>query len=143
MSTIVVKVGGPSLASTESIRLVAKRIIKERQCGHDVVVVCSAMGRKSKELVELAAEITDEPSKREMDILLSASSQVTAALFTMALQEQEQDAVAWTGVQAGIVTDGVYRHARIECVDKQRYIDTLQQGKLLLLVCKEPISLEK
>lgn len=133
MSSIVVKVGGPSVATTERIQQVAKRIIKERESGKDIVVVCSGMGRKHKELVHLAAEITDDPSKREMDILLSTSSQVTSALFAMALQEEGQPAIVWTGAQAGVLTDAVHRHARIESVDKERYVKAFAKGEIVVV----------
>ena len=102
MGSVVYKVGGPSVATVERIQEVAQRIIKERKQGLDVVVVCSAMGRTHKELINMARELSEEPAKREVDLLLSTSSQLTSALFAIALQEAGQPAVAWTGEQAGI-----------------------------------------
>lgn len=140
MNRIVIKVGGPSLATPEGVESVAKRVVEERKSGKQIVVVCSAMGRKHKDLIHLASELTDEPSKREMDLLLSTSSQVTTALFTMALQEQGQAAVAWTGAQAGIVTDSVHRQARIEQVEKQRYLDAFEDGKIIVVAGMQGID---
>lgn len=133
MTSVVIKVGGPSLATIEGIQKVAKRIIELRKTGKDIVVVCSAMGRKNQELKDLAQELTDHPSKRELDLLLSTSSQVTSALLTLALQEEGYEAVAWTGGQAGIVTDSVHRQARIEQVDKQRYGDAFAKGQIVVV----------
>lgn len=129
----MIKVGGPSLATIECIQQVAKRIIELRKTGKDIVVVCSAMGRKNQELKDLAQQLTDRPSKRELDLLLSTSSQVTSALFTLALQEEGYGAVAWTGGQAGIVTDSVHRQARIEQVDKQRYAEAFDKGQIVVV----------
>lgn len=140
MNRIVVKVGGPSLATPEGIQSVAKRILEERKSGKQVVVVCSARGRKQRELINLAGEVTDNPSKREMDLLISTSSQVTSALFAMALQDLGQPAVAWTGAQAGIVTDDVHRQARIEEVEKQRYLDAFEDGKIVVVAGMQGIG---
>jgi len=140
MNRIVVKVGGPSLATPEGIQSVAKRILEERKSGKQVVVVCSARGRKQRELINLAGEVADDPSKREMDLLISTSSQVTSALFAMALQDLGQPAVAWTGAQAGIVTDDVHRQARIEEVEKQRYLDAFEDGKIVVVAGMQGIG---
>lgn len=133
MGSVVYKVGGPSVATVERIQEVAQRIIKERKQGVDVVVVCSAMGRTHKELINMARELSEEPAKREMDLLLSTSSQLTSALFAIALQEAGQLAVAWTGEQAGIVTDSIHRHARIERVETERYFNAFEQGQIVVV----------
>lgn len=86
MGLIVQKFGGTSVGSTEKIRNAAERVIAEREAGHDVVVVVSAMGKSTDVLVDLAEELTDHPSKREMDMLLATGEQVTISLLTMALQ---------------------------------------------------------
>ena len=133
MGSVVYKVGGPSVATVERIQEVAQRIIKERKQGLDVVVVCSAMGRTHKELINMARELSEEPAKREVDLLLSTSSQLTSALFAIALQEAGQPAVAWTGEQAGIVTDAIHRQARIERVETERYFNAFEQGQIVVV----------
>lgn len=140
MSSIVLKVGGPSVATAERIQEVTKRIISERESCKNVVVVCSAMGRTHKDLIRLAAELSDNPSKREMDILLSTSSQITSALFTMALQEAGQPAVAWTAGQSGVITDSMHRQARIDYVDQERYLAAFDRGEVVVVAGMQGID---
>ena len=102
MSIIVQKFGGTSVGSVERIQNVASRIIEEKERGNDVVVVVSAMGKTTDTLVGLAREITSQPSKREMDMLLSTGEQVTISLLTMALIQSGHDSISFTGWQAGI-----------------------------------------
>ncbi|MEC3836832.1 aspartate kinase, partial [Bacillus licheniformis] len=92
MGLIVQKFGGTSVGSVEKILNVANRVIEEKQRGHDVVVVVSAMGKSTDSLVALAKEITEQPSSREMDMLLTTGEQVTISLLTMALQNKGYDA---------------------------------------------------
>lgn len=105
MGLIVQKFGGTSVGSVEKIQNAANRAIAEKQKGHQVVVVVSAMGKSTDELVSLAKAISDQPSKREMDMLLATGEQVTISLLSMALQEKGYDAVSYTGWQAGIRTE--------------------------------------
>jgi aspartate kinase len=97
LSTIVQKFGGTSVGSTERMKLIANRIVEEKKKGHDIVVVVSAMGKTTDTLVQLAREISSNPSKREMDMLLSTGEQVSISLLTMALQEQGVEAISFTG----------------------------------------------
>jgi len=127
------KFGGTSVGNTERIRNVAKRILGETAKGHEIVVVVSAMGKTTDELLRLAEDLSSEPSKREMDMLLSTGEQVTTALLTMALQHMGQDAVSFTGWQARIETEPVHRNARIEHIDTTRMEQALMDGKVAVV----------
>jgi len=133
MSRKVMKFGGTSVGNTERIRNVAKRIVVETSKGHEIVVVVSAMGKSTDELVRRAEDITSAPSKREMDMLLSTGEQVTIALLSMALHQLGQDTVSYTGWQAGIITESVHGNARIEHVDTKRLEEALAQGKVIIV----------
>ena len=113
MGIIVQKFGGTSVANVERILNVAACVKEETDRGNNVVVVVSAMGKSTDTLVRLAKEISAQPNKREMDMLLSTGEQVTIALLSMALNQQGLDAVSFTGWQAGIVTEPVHGNARI------------------------------
>ena len=110
---IVQKFGGTSVADTDKIKNVAKAIIKEKEMGHDIVVVVSAMGHTTDYLVKMAKEISENPSSREMDMLLSTGEGVSIALLAMALQAQGCPAVSMNAIQVGIMTEKVHSKARI------------------------------
>ncbi len=133
MSLIVQKYGGTSVANTERIANVAKRVIRFRQEGHDVVVVVSALSGETNRLIELAKEITETPDKREMDVLLSTGEQVTIALLAMTFKEAGQEAVSYTGNQVRITTDDSYGKARIVSIDKENIQADLKQGKVVVV----------
>ncbi|OLP66027.1 Aspartokinase 2 [Bacillus pumilus] len=133
MGLIVQKFGGTSVGTTEKIQRVAERIIAERKAGHDVVVVVSAMGKSTDVLVDLAKELTDHPSKREMDMLLTTGEQVTISLLTMALQAKGFDAISFTGWQAGMKTENVHGNARIVDIDETRIREELNAGKVVVV----------
>ncbi|MHA7137945.1 aspartate kinase [Rossellomorea arthrocnemi] len=134
MSTVVVqKFGGTSVGSTERIKRMADRVIQEKEKGHDVVVVVSAMGKTTDALVKLVSDITSEPSKREMDMLLSTGEQVTISLLSMALQQQGMEAISFTGWQAGIQTDSVLGNAHIQSIDTKRIRNELDHGKVVVV----------
>ncbi|MEC1411398.1 aspartate kinase [Bacillus safensis] len=133
MGLIVQKFGGTSVGSTEKIRKAAERVIAEREAGHDVVVVVSAMGKSTDVLVELAKELTDDPSKREMDMLLATGEQVTISLLAMALQRRGYDAISFTGWQAGMKTEHVHGNARIVDIDESRIKEELSAGKVVVV----------
>ncbi|NQD53643.1 aspartate kinase, partial [Bacillus altitudinis] len=132
MGLIVQKFGGTSVGSTEKIRNVAERVIAEREAGNDVVVVVSAMGKSTDVLVDLAKELTDDPSKREMDMLLTTGEQVTISLLAMALQAKGYDAISFTGWQAGMKTEKVHGNARIVDIDEVRIKEELSAGKVVV-----------
>ncbi|MFE0301949.1 aspartate kinase [Bacillus altitudinis] len=133
MGLIVQKFGGTSVGSTEKIRNVAERVIAEREAGNDVVVVVSAMGKSTDVLVDLAKELTDDPSKREMDMLLTTGEQVTISLLAMALQAKGYDAISFTGWQAGMKTEKVHGNARIVDIDEARIQEELSAGKVVVV----------
>ncbi|MGS0905850.1 aspartate kinase [Bacillus altitudinis] len=133
MGLIVQKFGGTSVGSTEKIRNAAERVIAEREAGNDVVVVVSAMGKSTDVLVDLAKELTDDPSKREMDMLLATGEQVTISLLSMALQARGYDAISFTGWQAGMKTEHVHGNARIVDIDESRIKEELSAGKVVVV----------
>lgn len=140
MASIVLKFGGPAIASTEQIQEVAKIAIAKKELGYDVVVVTAAMGRTAKDLAKMVRGISDDASKREMDVLLSTSSQLASALFAIALQEASYDAVSLTGWQAGVQTDGKHFHARIDHIDVCRMKEHLIQGQIVVVAGEQGIS---
>ncbi len=133
MNVIVQKYGGSSLADALKIKSVARRIIKAREKGDRVVVVASAMGDTTDELVELALQITDQPDKREMDCLLSTGELVSCALLAMALKSMGYPAVSLSGAQAGIITEKAYGAARILRVDPARIQRELEAGHIVIV----------
>lgn len=143
MGSIVLKFGGPATASTERIQEVAKKVIAEKERGFDVVVVTAAMGRTTKDLTRMARELSDDVSKRELDVLLSTSSQLTSALFAMALIESGYDAVSLTGWQAGVQTDAVHHNARIENINVKRIEEHFVQGKIVVVAGEQGIDEEQ
>jgi aspartate kinase len=130
---IVQKFGGTSVGSVERIQNVASRVIEEVNNGNKVVVVVSAMGKTTDELVHLAKQISKNPSKRELDMLLTTGEQVSIALLTMALKEKGYDAVSLTGWQAGIETEAIHGNARIMNIDTTRIHKYLNEGKIVVV----------
>ncbi|HWI47344.1 MAG TPA: aspartate kinase [Rummeliibacillus sp.] len=133
MSTLVVKFGGTSVATTERIMHVAQRIQREKQNGYNLVVVVSAMGKTTDQLVDMAHEISESPSKREMDVLLTTGEQVTISLLSMALHKLGIEAQSFTGWQAGIVTEHVPSNARIEDIAPKAVKEALDAGKVCVV----------
>ncbi|WP_243386123.1 aspartate kinase [Bacillus kexueae] len=140
MGLIVQKFGGTSVGSVERIQNVAKRVIMEKESGHDVVVVVSAMGKTTDQLVSLANELSSKPSKREMDMLLTTGEQVTIALLSMALYEMGHEAISFTGWQAGMMTESVHGNARITNIQTERIQEQLEQGKIVVVAGFQGIS---
>jgi aspartate kinase len=133
MALIVQKFGGTSVGSVERIINVAERVKAETNLGNQVVVVVSAMGKSTDQLVNLAKEISGQPNKRDMDMLLSTGEQVTIALLSMALNEQELPAVSFTGWQAGIVTEPIHGNARITTINSEAVKKQLADGKVVIV----------
>jgi aspartate kinase len=131
-SLIVQKFGGTSVATAEKILAAAKRIVNAKRAGHQVVVVVSARGHKTDELIELAREITDDPPAREMDMLLSTGEQESVALLAMAVQKLGEQAISMTGGQIGIVTDSTHTKARIKSISTERMRRALAAGKVVI-----------
>lgn len=132
VSLIVQKFGGSSVATSEKILAAARRTIQAQEQGHQVVVVVSARGDKTDELIELARQITQQPPAREMDMLLSTGEQESVALLAMAIQELGKKAVSMTGAQIGIVTDSTYTKARIRSISTERIRRALDDGKIVV-----------
>ncbi|RNF40900.1 aspartate kinase [Planococcus salinus] len=128
METVVMKFGGTSVATPEKIIGVAERAISEKEKGNRVVIVVSAMGKTTDTLQALADEITANPSKREMDMLLATGEQVTISLLAMAFKTLGHEALSFTGWQAGIETESVPRNARIEHIHTERLEQALSEG---------------
>ncbi|OKH18300.1 aspartate kinase [[Limnothrix rosea] IAM M-220] len=140
MAMIVQKYGGTSVGSVERIQAVAKRIYQRAQAGNRLVVVVSAMGKTTDTLVQLANEISANPSRREMDMLLSTGEQVSISLLSMALQELGQPAVSLTGAQVGIVTEAEHSRARILEIKTNRLEKHLRQGQVIIVAGFQGVS---
>ncbi len=140
MSLVVQKYGGTSVGSVERIQAVAQRVKKTAQSGNSVVVVVSAMGKTTDTLVQLANAISSNPSRREMDMLLSTGEQVSIALLCMALQEVGQPAISMTGAQVGIVTEAHHSRARILKIQTERLERHLNEGKVVVVAGFQGIS---
>ncbi|WP_018664923.1 aspartate kinase [Heyndrickxia acidiproducens] len=133
MGIIVQKFGGTSVGSVERIRNTVNRIIEEKNKGNKVVVVVSAMGKTTDQLVSLADELSSYPAKREMDMLLSTGEQVTISLVAMALIDKGYEAVSYTGWQAGIVTEAVHTNARILDIHPEKIRSHLDKGQIVIV----------
>jgi len=133
MGLIVQKFGGTSVATPERIHAAARRAVAAKEAGNQVVVVVSAMGDTTDDLIELAKQVCKNPPKREMDQLLATGEQVTIALMAMALHDQGHDAISFTGGQIGLVTDSAFSKARIQSINKQRIFEQLNSGKIVII----------
>jgi len=133
LSLIVQKFGGSSVADAESIKRVAKRIVETRKAGNDVVVVVSAMGDTTDELLDLANEVVPVPSGRELDMLLTAGERISMALLAMAIKGLGVDARSYTGSQAGMITDAQHGSARIVAVSPRRVREALDDGAVAIV----------
>jgi aspartate kinase len=145
MGLVVQKFGGTSVGSPERIRAVARRIAGERARGSDLVVVVSAMGHTTDELLELASAVTGAPERprrhaRELDMLLSAGERISMALLAMALCEMGEEAVSLTGSQAAIITDDRHGEARIAEIRGDRVRDVLAAGKVAIVAGFQGVS---
>lgn len=133
MALYVQKFGGTSVGTTERIEAVADRVIATRKAGHDVVVVVSAMSGETNRLLELANALDEQPSPREMDVLLSTGEQVTIALLSIALQKRGCKARSFTGGQVRILTDEAHTRARIKEIDDKNIRHELAQGNVVVV----------
>lgn len=133
MALIVQKYGGSSLESAERIRAVAERIVATRKAGNDVVVVCSAMGDTTDELLDLAARVNPNPPLREMDMLLTAGERISNSLVAMAVASHGVDVQSFTGSQAGVITTERHGNARIVEVTPGRVQEAVSEGKIAIV----------
>lgn len=140
---MVMKFGGTSVADADRIRRVAQRAVAAREAGHGVVVVASAMGKSTDQLIQLAHEVSSAPSRREMDMLLSTGERISCALLAMAIHDLGHDAVSLTGSQAGIVTDNAHTNAKIVEIRAHRIHEALDTGQIVLVAGFQGVSLER
>ncbi len=140
MPTIVQKYGGTSVEGAERIKNVARRIVAAHDAGNKVVVVVSAMGDSTDELLKMAHQISAAPPERELDMLLSTGERVSVALLAMAIHELGRTAISLSGNQAGIQTNTVHTRARITGVETGRLIEELESGKIVLVAGFQGVS---
>ena len=133
MSLIVQKYGGSSVANADRIKNVANRIVNTKKQGNQVVVIVSAMGDSTDDLIELAKQVSPNPPKREMDMLLSTGEQVSISLLAMAIQSMGEKVISLTGAQAGIKTNDFYSKAKIVDIDSNRLKEELDNGNILIV----------
>ncbi|KTB47704.1 aspartate kinase [Dehalogenimonas alkenigignens] len=133
MAIIVQKYGGTSVANAERIRAVARRIIATKEKGNQVVVVVSAMGDATDDLIELARELSEHPDPRELDVLMSTGEIVSSTLLAMALKQMGHEAISLSGAQAGIKTDASHSRARITGIEPERIHRELHKGRIVIV----------
>jgi aspartate kinase len=143
MAVIVQKYGGSSVADVQKLRAVAARVMRTKQQGHDVVVVVSAMGDTTDELLTMAKQVSPNPDRRELDMLLSAGERISMALLSMAIRELGGDAISFTGSQSGIITNDRHVDARIIEVRPFRVQDELTRGKVVVIAGYQGVSYRK
>ena len=143
MGVVVQKYGGSSVADVQKLKQVAERIMRTRKQGHDVVVVVSAMGDTTDELLAMAKQVSPRPDRRELDMLLSAGERVSMALLSMAIRGLGGDAISFTGSQSGIITSDRHVDARIIEVRPFRVQDELARGKIVVIAGFQGVSYRK
>jgi aspartate kinase len=140
MALVVQKYGGSSVADAEGIKRVAKRIVATKRAGHQVVVVVSAMGDTTDELIDLANEVTPAPPGRELDMLLTSGERISMALLAMAIATLGMEARSFTGSQAGVITDDVHGRARIIDVTPGRISSAIAEGAIPIVAGFQGVS---
>ncbi|HYN74970.1 MAG TPA: aspartate kinase, partial [Candidatus Limnocylindria bacterium] len=140
MALIVQKYGGSSVADAECVKRVARRIVETKRAGYEVVVVVSAMGDSTDELIDLAQQVTPNPAPRELDMLLTAGERISMAVLAMAIADLGQEARSFTGSQAGVITDSVHGRARIIDVTPGRIRGALAEGAVAIVAGFQGVS---
>ena len=143
MGIVVQKYGGSSVADVDRLRGVARRIVDTWRAGHQVVAVVSAMGKTTDELLTLARQVSPEPGRRELDMLVSVGERISMTLLCMAVAELGVESISFTGSQSGIITDTSHFNARIVEVRPYRLIEALRQGRVVVVAGYQGVSLEK
>lgn len=133
MALIVQKYGGTSVGTIEKMRVIAKKVIEKYEQGNEMIVVVSAMGKTTDTLIGMAKEVSENPNKRELDMILSTGEQISIALLSMVFQEYGYDSIALTGFQAGIKTEGVHTKNRIIDIDIENLKRHLETGKIIVV----------
>lgn len=140
MGIVVQKFGGSSVATVERLKEVARQIVERRRAGAQVVVVVSAMGKTTDALIAQAREVTANPPRRELDMLVTAGERISMALLSMAIAELGFDSISFTGSQSGIITDDSHQGARILEVRPHRIIDELERGRIVTVAGFQGVS---
>jgi aspartate kinase len=140
---IVQKYGGSSVADTDRIKQVARKIARRKKQGYMMIVVVSALGDSTDELIRLAHEITDSPSEREMDMLISTGEQISVALLAMALHKLRVEAISFTGTQVGIITDTSHTKAKILDVNTKRIEQELRKGRVVIVAGFQGVTMDQ
>ncbi len=143
MTLVVQKFGGTSVADADRIRAVADHVVRTRRRGHDVVVVVSAMGRSTDDLLELAYKVAPEPPARELDMLISAGERISMALLCMAIDDLGEPSSSFTGSQAGIVTDTTHGKAKILEIRADRVEEAVAAGKIVVVAGFQGVSTDR
>src|SRR5438874_12723648 len=143
MPTVVQKYGGSSVADVSRMQQVAERVMRTKRQGHDVVVVVSAMGDTTDDLLALAKQVSANPDRRELDMLLTAGERISMALLSLAIKELGGDAVSFTGSQSGIITNDRHADARIIEVRPVRVQDELARGKIVVIAGYQGMSYKR
>jgi aspartate kinase len=143
VGVIVQKYGGSSVSDVDRIKKVADRVAAAKAAGKDVVVVVSAMGDTTDDLLKLARQVTDAPARRELDMLLTAGERISMALLSMALNARNVPAVSFTGSQSGIITNDAHTNARIVEVRPFRVQDELERGKVVIVAGYQGVSYKR
>ncbi|HWR62203.1 MAG TPA: aspartate kinase [Clostridia bacterium] len=133
MGIIVQKYGGTSVGTIEKIKNIAERLIKRKAEGNDIVVVVSAMGKSTDELLRMAYEISPNPDKRELDVLMATGEQVSISLLSIALNHAGADAVSFTGQQLEIITEGSHTKSRIMDINEEKILEALSKGRIVIV----------
>jgi aspartate kinase len=133
MAIIVQKYGGTSVGTIEKIKNIAERLIKRKAEGNDIVVVVSAMGKSTDDLLNMAYAISPNPDKRELDVLMSTGEQVSMSLLSIALNHLGTEAVSFTGHQLDIITEGTHTKSRIMDINELKILDELEKGKIVIV----------
>lgn len=139
---VVQKYGGTSVADTEKIKNVARRVVATKEEGNQVVVVISALGDTTDRLLQLAHSISKRPPARELDMLLSTGEQISVALLSMAIHELGHDAISFTGAQVGLITDSAHTKARIIRVEGGSIEESLRQGKIVIVAGFQGVTVD-
>jgi len=140
---IVQKYGGTSVAGVERIQNVAKRVLRAKKEGYDVVVVVSALGDTTDNLIGLALQITSNPPERELDMLVSTGEQVSCALLAMAMHKLGEDAISFTGAQVGIITDDSFTKARIVDINAKRIVEELSKKRIVIVAGFQGVNMNQ
>ena len=143
MAVIVQKYGGSSVADVQKLKFVAERVMQTKHQGHDVVVVVSAMGDTTDDLLAMAKKVSPNPDRRELDMLLSAGERISMALLSMAIRDLGGDAISFTGSQSGIITNDRHVDARIIEVRPFRVQDQLSRGAIVVIAGYQGVSYRK